>query len=337
VLLSFTNRFLHLAHLQHKDTFPPLEFSTLQESVNSMIRALDIACQQSSDPCHAPPLPIAQVVCTGKPGQPRIELDQDFLEEALTMRGPHEIAPVVIINNRSISGRTVRCRALEHGLVCPAPPVLTRVEEADGTITTIHQSSTSAVCTLSDDELDREVACILESFPDFGHRMLSGRLASMGHQVPRRRLQASYIRVHGPSVHLFSRRAITRRSYHVAGANSLWHHDGQHGTPRMSKNSSNTHLLLVDLGLIRWNIIIHGFVDGKSRFCVGLRVSGNNKAATVLDVFLEACRRYGIPSRMRGDHGTENIEVAIWMETNRGPNRGSYIWGRYVFLSKSYI
>lgn len=41
---------------------------------------------------------------------------------------------------------------------------------------------------------------------------------------------------------------------------------------------------------------------------------------------------YGIPSRLRGDHGTENISVATWMEENRGIRRGSYIWGRYVII-----
>ncbi|KIO19209.1 hypothetical protein M407DRAFT_48023, partial [Tulasnella calospora MUT 4182] len=33
---------------------------------------------------------------------------------------------------------------------------------------------------------------------------------------------------------------------------------------------------------------------------------------------------------VRGDHGTENIEVAAFMEEYRGQGRGSYIWGRSV-------
>ncbi len=39
---------------------------------------------------------------------------------------------------------------------------------------------------------------------------------------------------------------------------------------------------------------------------------------------------YGVPSRLRGDHGTENILVAAWMEERCGERRGSYIWGRYL-------
>lgn len=80
--------------------------------------------------------------------------------------------------------------------------------------------------------------------------------------------------------------------------------------------------------MIRWGIVIHGFIDGYSRLITGLRASDNNSADTVFDVFEAAAALYGVPSRMRGDHGTENMVVAIWMEQRRGTGRGSYIWGR---------
>ncbi|KAF8184260.1 hypothetical protein K438DRAFT_1594782, partial [Mycena galopus ATCC 62051] len=38
--------------------------------------------------------------------------------------------------------------------------------------------------------------------------------------------------------------------------------------------------------LIRWRIVIHGFIDGYSRLITGLRASDNNRADTVLDIFL---------------------------------------------------
>ena len=50
---------------------------------------------------------------------------------------------------------------------------------------------------------------------------------------------------------------------------------------------------------------------------------GNNRAEIVL--FLDACREYTIPSRVRCDHGVENVAVARWMIENRGANRGSVI------------
>ena len=84
----------------------------------------------------------------------------------------------------------------------------------------------------------------------------------------------------------------------------------------------------MDIGLIRWKIVIHAFIDGYSRFVLGIRASDNNKAVTVLDLFEEIAEEHGYPSRVRGDHGTENILVAARMEEVRGPNRGSYIHGR---------
>lgn len=51
---------------------------------------------------------------------------------------------------------------------------------------------------------------------------------------------------------------------------------------------------------------------------------------TVLNLFLAAADAYGVPSRLRGDHGVENLYVAVWMEEYRGTRRGSYIWGRCV-------
>lgn len=70
-------------------------------------------------------------------------------------------------------------------------------------------------------------------------------------------------------------------------------------------------------------------MDGFSRFVTGLRVNNNNRADTVLTLFLDdVIPNHGIPSRVRGDHGTENVRVAEWMENRYGIERGSYIWGR---------
>lgn len=52
----------------------------------------------------------------------------------------------------------------------------------------------------------------------------------------------------------------------------------------------------------------------------------NNKADTVLSEFLEAVTLYGLPSRVRPDHGGENIQVERFMH----PGRGSFIMGRSV-------
>ena len=61
-----------------------------------------------------------------------------------------------------------------------------------------------------------------------------------------------------------------------------------------------------------------------------MRASNNNSAPVVLGVFLDAVREYKLPSRVRGDRGGENRDVAITMIMARGTNRGSFLWGTYV-------
>ena len=61
-----------------------------------------------------------------------------------------------------------------------------------------------------------------------------------------------------------------------------------------------------------------------------LHCSTNNKAETVYNLFINAIEEHGLPSRVRGDQGVENVDAAWFMFTHRlrGPGRGSYISGK---------
>ena len=78
------------------------------------------------------------------------------------------------------------------------------------------------------------------------------------------------------------------------------------------------------VGLIRWKLVMHAFIDGKTRYVTGARIHNNNRASSVLALFLEAIELHGIPDMVRGDHGVENAEVARKMAALMR----LYIWGR---------
>ena len=59
-------------------------------------------------------------------------------------------------------------------------------------------------------------------------------------------------------------------------------------------------------------------------------LTDNNRADTVLELFIKGVQEFGLPSRVRSDHGLENVGVAQYMLENRGLDRGSIITGSSV-------
>ena len=111
--------------------------------------------------------------------------------------------------------------------------------------------------------------------------------------------------------------AIRRRVYNVRAPNCLWHMDTNHK-------------------LIAWRFVIHGCIDGYSRTVSHLKCATNlnNFAVTALQYFQEEVRKYGLPSRVRGDCAVENVDAAKFMISNRGTNRGSFITRRSVHSTR---
>lgn len=288
-----------------------------------MIVCLDDAAQLSSDPPDAPPMQTSYLEHTGDAGRPSIQIPSGMLAVALGLRGVTHLADVF-----NCSARTIRRRALEYGLSQPCSPVYVDYEHDDGTIHRFYTSSTAATSDMSDDELDQITSQIVDTFPNFGRRMIDGHLKHLGHRVPRSRVLASYSRVHGAPASSFGSNRIQRRVYSVPGPNSLAHHDGQHGMPQTICLPLRRLNVNFSTGLIRWKIVFHAFIDGFSRFVTGIRASNNNRAETVFALFEDLIKIHGVPSRVRGDHGVENGIVARFMEMLRGFLRGSYIWGR---------
>lgn len=140
---------------------------------------------------------------------------------------------------------------------------------------------------------------------------MQGMLSSEGIHVQRQRVADSLIRVDEAGVAMRWCRAIHRRVYRVSSPIALWHIDGNHK-------------------LVRWGFVIHGGIDGFSRLVSFLAVATNNKAESMTKAFMTGCRDFGVPSRVRSDHGLENVGVGAFMLSYRGPRRGSFITGRSV-------
>ncbi|KAG8959652.1 hypothetical protein FRC00_001400 [Tulasnella sp. 408] len=286
---------------QHSGIFPTPEADTFRTNIALLQREVAQTYQASPDASHHGVPEVVHVERTGRRGRPRIIIDPSFLQQAVAYRGASKIARFLQVGRSK-----VRSTLLEYGLVQPGRNPFPAVGEAEPDL----PRNTYGVNSLEDAELDAAIVQIRTHFPNAGLTMLDGMLRRNGTPTSRPRISASLVRI-DPVRRVFERVRIKRRKYQVPGPNALWHHDGQHG-------------------LIRWGIVIHGFIDGHTRLVVGIAAANNNFGSTVLNLFLRAAHQYGVPSRLRGDHGTKNIQVAAYMEMRNGVRRGSYIWGRSV-------
>ncbi|XP_016327356.1 uncharacterized protein LOC107677080 [Sinocyclocheilus anshuiensis] len=164
-----------------------------------------------------------------------------------------------------------------------------------------------------EEELDALVSTVKSRHPYAGYRMVKGLLQAMGHRVQWERIRASMHRVDSAGIisRLTQLGCVVRRTYSVPSSGALMHIDTNHK-------------------LIRYNIVIFGGIDGFSRKIMYLDVATNNLASTTLYFFQRSVQRFGLPLRVRGDQGVENVEVARMMFSVRGTGRSSFIAGKSV-------
>lgn len=105
---------------------------------------------------------------------------------------------------------------------------------------------------------------------------------------------------------------IHRTKYFVPTPNGLWHIDSGHK-------------------LIRYQLITHVCIDGKTKLLIyASYCNNNNKADTVMSFFQKGVEEWVLPSRVRCDYGMENVYVGQDMIDHRGQGRGSIITGSSV-------
>lgn len=174
---------------------------------------------------------------------------------------------------------------------------------------------------ITDDELDQIYLSITGNAsegpvtPNIGRRRFIGALRSRGLHVQRWRVTDCLHRLDPVGTSLRWRMTIHRRKYWVPTPNSLWHIDSGHK-------------------LIRYKLVTHVCIDGKTRLLIYVCCCNNNKADTVLSLFEKGVEQWGLPSRVRSDYGMENYYVGQYMIQNRGESRGSIITGSSVHNSR---
>jgi len=229
-------------------------------------------------------------------GRPRIIIDPGFLRQVVDDLHLDAVKIGQMLfpgTDKHVSARTVRQHLLRHGIRQPNKPTRRFSEIRDNDLLGVMEY------------------VITELQPNVGAVYMEGALLHLGFHIPRDRVRSLLSQLVPVRTAIRQETVAVRRKYTNDGPNHVWHLDGQHE-------------------LVSFGIVVHGITDGYSRAVVGLRANSNNRPETMLEVFEEATRLAGVPNKVRGDRGGENILVAIMITCVRGLNRLSFIWGTLV-------
>ncbi len=141
--------------------------------------------------------------------------------------------------------------------------------------------------------IDQVIAELKDSGPSLGNRSIHQRLIEKGIQTDRETIRISLSVIDPVGVQLRSTHQLRRRKYYAKGPNYVWHIDGNDK-------------------LKPFGFCIHGCIDGYSRRILWLEVSPSNKNPRIIARYYINCVKStkGLPRKVRGDRGTENVLVA---------------------------
>lgn len=152
--------------------------------------------------------------------------------------------------------------------------------------------------TITDAELDVLVAKVLEGRKNEGQMELWARLQGMGYDITRQRVRNCIDRVQHEEKEERKKKKRKRKVYESAGPHHCWHIDGWHK-------------------LIRYNMVVHGCIDGYSRTLIYLTIMDNNRSKSTMQLFDAAVKEHQVPAAVYCDHGGENVRIADFMHANR--------------------
>ena len=269
---------------------------SLKNSVNEMIELINDWTQENDTVDYVDGAYSAPAVRRQcGPGRSRILVTRDQIEHLRSLHFSWEKIAKLL----NVSTKTLKRRREEYGL-SEKFEIYSSISDED--LNAIYRNLVS----------DNSTGFLT---PNLGRRRFIGALRSRGLRVQRSRVSDCIKSIDPIGTALRWRLVIHRRKYYVPAPNSLWHIDSAHK-------------------LIKYKLVVHVCIDGKTRLLVYCVCCNNNKAETVLSLFERGVQLWDLPSRVRSDYGMENYLVGAYMIEHRGPNRGSIITGSSVHNSR---